>query len=70
MDFTTWLFSTREGVLALFVGGIVVCLIVAFILERKTAKMYFNHEKQPGEEDSFLEGIFGDSDDNDEDADK
>lgn len=68
MDFTTWLFSTREGVLTLIGGGLVICLIVAFLMERKTRKLYFNHEKQPGEEDSLLDGLFGDDDD--EDADK
>lgn len=67
MDFATWLFSTREGVLTLLGAGLVICLVVAFVLERRTAKMYFNHEKQPGEEDSFLDGIFGDDDDEDSD---
>jgi hypothetical protein len=62
MDILSWLFSTREGVIILFVGGIAVCLLIAFILERKTSKMYYNHEKAEGEEDSLFDGLFGDDD--------
>jgi hypothetical protein len=67
MEFLDWLFNTRGGVAALFGVGILICLVIAFVLERKTKKMYFNHEKQEGEEDSIFESLFGGDD---EDADK
>ncbi|WP_322290599.1 DUF6724 family protein [Paratractidigestivibacter sp.] len=51
-DFFTWLFNTKTGVIALIVGGLVVCLLIAFLMERKTKQMYFNHEK--GEDDWSL----------------
>lgn len=44
-DFFTWLFGTKTGVIALIIGGLVVCLLIAFLMERKTKTMYFNHEK-------------------------
>ncbi len=44
-DFFTWLFSDRTGVIVLVLGGIVLCLLISVIMERKTKKMYFNHEK-------------------------
>ena len=45
VDFFTWLFNDRMGVIALILGGIVLFLIIAFILERRTRKQYYNHEK-------------------------
>ena len=33
--------------MALIVGGIVLFLIIAFLLERRTRKTYYNHEKGP-----------------------
>jgi hypothetical protein len=67
MEFLDWLFNTRGGVAVLFGAGILICLAIAFVMERKTKKLYFNHEKQEGEEDSIFESIFGGDD---EDADK
>ena len=63
MDFFTWLFSDRTGVLCLVGGGIVLCLIIALLMERKTKQMYFNHEKSEGDWELF-------GDDDDEDADR
>ena len=57
IDFFTWLFNDRMGVVVLIVGGIVLFLIIAFILERRTRKQYFNHEKS---EDDW--SLFGDED--------
>ena len=45
LDFFTWLFSDKVGVLCLVAGGIVICLIIAILMERKTKRRYFNHEK-------------------------
>lgn len=59
-DFFNWLFATRTGVMALIGGGIVLFLIIAFVLERRGRKLYYNHERVEGEEESFLESIFDD----------
>ena len=56
-DFFTWLFNDRTGVICLILGGIVVCLIIAVLMERKTKSRYFNHEKTEGDWD-----LFGDDD--------
>ena len=49
LDFFTWLFSDKVGVLCLVAGGIVICLIIAILMERKTKRRYFNHEKTEGD---------------------
>lgn len=51
--FFDWLFNTRAGVGALIVGGIVIVLIIAFVLELGTRKQYFNHKKSAGDWDLF-----------------
>lgn len=57
-DFFTWLFSDRTGVVCLIAGGIVLCLIIALLMERSTKRRYFNHEKS---DDDW--SLFDDSDD-------
>ena len=52
-DFFTWLFNDTTGVLCLIVGGIVICLMIAILMERKTKRRYFNHEKSEGDWDLF-----------------
>ncbi len=52
-SFFGWLFGTRQGVFALIVGGIVLFLIIAFVLERRTRKTYYNHEKGPDDWNLF-----------------
>lgn len=54
-----WLFGTRTGVLALLGIGIVLFLVIAFVLERRMRKQYFNHEKDPND-DSLLGNLFDD----------
>ena len=44
-DFVTWLFNDKMGVLCLIAGGIVICLVIALVMERKTKQRYFDHEK-------------------------
>lgn len=51
-----WLFKTRQGVLALLVGGVLLFLVIAFVLERRGKKMYYDHE-QADDEDGW--GLFG-----------
>lgn len=46
-EFFSWLFATRTGVIVLVLGGIVLFLIIALILERRTRAIYKNHEKSP-----------------------
>lgn len=62
-DFFTWLFSDRTGVVCLVGGGIVLCLLIALLMERKTKRMYFNHDKSEGDWDLF-------GDDGDEEGDE
>ena len=57
-DFFTWLFSDKVGVLCLVAGGIVLCLLIAVLMERKTKKRYFNHEKSENDW-----SLFGDDED-------
>ena len=57
-DFITWLFSDTTGVICLIAGGVVICLIIALLMERTTKKRYFNHEKTEGDWD-----LFGDDED-------
>lgn len=68
MEFINWLFNTREGVLALFVGGILICLVIAFVLERRTSKMYYDHPADDDDEGGLFGGLFGGDDDDDKDA--
>ena len=52
-DVVTWLFNDQSGVLVLIAGGIVICLIIALLMERKTKERYFNHEKSDEDWDLF-----------------
>lgn len=52
-DFVAWLFNDQTGVLVLIAGGIVICLVIALLMERKTKQRYFNHEKSEGDWDLF-----------------
>ena len=52
-DFFTWLFNDKMGVVCLILGGIVICLVIALLMERTTKKRYFNHEKSEGDWDLF-----------------
>ena len=52
-NFFTWLFTDRTGVICLVLGGIVLFIIIAFVLEQKTKQLYFNHEKTDDDWDFF-----------------
>ncbi|MBS6417933.1 DUF6724 family protein [Olsenella uli] len=52
-NFFGWLFGTRAGVGALVLGGIVVFVVIAFVLERRTRRRYRNHRKTDGDWDLF-----------------
>ena len=49
-----FLFNTRMGVGVLFACGVIVFALAAFVLERRTHKLYVDRgPKQDDEEDSF-----------------
>ena len=51
-----FLFGTRMGVLVLFIGGVILFTLIAFVMERRTHKLYVDRgEKAKGEKDSFWE---------------
>lgn len=52
-NFFGWLFGTRAGVIALVLGGIVLFLLIAFVLERRTRAMYKNHARSEDDWDLF-----------------
>lgn len=62
VDFMTWLFGTRPGVICLLVGGILLFLLVAFVLERKTRQEFYNHKKTEDDWDLFDDDESGWSD--------
>lgn len=43
-DILYWLFNTRDGVMALIALLILFFTILAIISERKTKRLYYNHE--------------------------
>ena len=50
----TFLFGTRAGFAVLFVSGLVIFAVAAFVLEKKTHKLYVDRgPKKPGESDGF-----------------
>ena len=49
-----FLFGTRMGVLILFLGGVVLFTLIAFIMERRTHKLYVDRgPKGKDEKDGF-----------------
>ena len=52
-NFFGWLFGTRAGVVTLMVGGVVLFLIIAWLLEKRTRARFYNHQKEPGDWDLF-----------------
>ncbi len=51
----SFLFGTRTGFAILFAGGILLFAILAFVMEKRTHKMYVDRgPKSEDEEDSFL----------------
>ena len=35
-DFFMWLFTDKTGVIFLVIGGVLLCLVIAIVMERKT----------------------------------
>ena len=55
-EFFTWLFSTRQGVVCLLVGGVVICL-------RRGKRMYYDHETGGDEGGGLFSFLTGDDED-------
>ncbi len=51
--FFSFLFNTREGVAIVFVAGIVICAIAAFLLEKRTHKIYVDRGPKDDDDDSL-----------------
>lgn len=54
-NFFSWLFGTRAGVAALMVGGILLFALIAWLLEKRTRKQFYNHKKSDDDWDLFDE---------------
>ncbi len=52
-SFFAWLFGTRTGVLVLMVGGVLLFLLIAWLLEKRMRKKFYNHEKSEDDWDLF-----------------
>ena len=48
-----WLFNDRVGVLVLMVCGIVLFLLLAYVLEKRMRKRFYNHQKTDDDWDLF-----------------
>ena len=51
--FFSFLFGTREGVAVLFVAGVAIFAIVAFVLEKRTHKISVDRGPSEDGDDSF-----------------
>ncbi len=64
MDFAAmyhFLFQTYAGMGVLFVSALIICLLACVVMEKRTRKIYKNHEKT---EDDW--SFFDDDDEEDE----
>ena len=61
-DFFMWLFTDKTGVIILVIGGVLLCLVIAIVMERKTKQTHFEHEKTDSDW-----SLFDDNDDEDSD---
>ena len=52
-DVINWLFSDRVGVFVLLGGGVVLFLLIAWLLEGRMRKDFYNHDKGPDDWDLF-----------------
>lgn len=58
-QFFDFIFNTRAGVAVLFFSGLAIFGIVAFLLEKRTNKIYVDRgPKQDGEDDGLFGGLF------------
>ncbi len=50
----SFLFGTRGGLAVLFFGGIVIVAIVAFLLEKRTSKLYVDRGPKQDDDDGLF----------------
>ena len=67
MDFINWLFGTPAGVAILVFGGMLLFVVIAFVAEHKTHKMFYNHEEEPEDDWEDDDDDWDDDDDDDDD---
>lgn len=46
----TFLFGSRAGLAVLFFGGVAIIAIAAFIMEKRTSKLYVDRGEAPDED--------------------
>ena len=62
-DIYNFLFGTRAGLAVLFIAGVIIFIIAAFILEKGTKSMYVDRgPAKEGEDEGLFSGLFGDDD--------
>jgi len=49
----SWLFQTRQGVITLLLGGIVLFFVISAVLEVKSRAKFKNHERSEDDWDLF-----------------
>ena len=54
-NFFNWLFGTRPGVFTLLGVGVLFFLLIAWLLERRMRKQFYNHEKSEDDWNLFDE---------------
>ena len=52
-DIFAFLFQTREGFALLFVVCLIISVVVAFVLERRTHKLYVDRGPKSGDDDDW-----------------
>lgn len=52
-DIFAFLFQTREGFALLFVVCLIISIVVAFVLERRTHKLYVDRGPKSGDDDDW-----------------
>lgn len=67
MEFINFLFNTPTGVAILIFGGMFVFVIIAIVAERKTHKMFYNHEPEEDDWEDDDDWDWDDDDDEDDD---
>lgn len=49
----SFLFGTRAGFAVLFFGGVIITAIAAFVLEKRTSKIYVDRGPKDDDEDGW-----------------
>lgn len=52
-SFFHWLFNDRMGVLTLMISGVLLFLLIAYLLEKRMRKQFYNHKRTENDWDLF-----------------